>query len=109
MERMVSQVKIFLFFKIYIILRHNTWEPVENILDERLIQEFSDRQESERQVKNSVGKRRSNASSNLTTNKKESEIEDLPTFSLKRGRRSTRAKEELNESKNSFFLNFLFF
>lgn len=44
MERMVSKVSsLIITNKLWILFRYNTWEPVENILDERLIQEFDER------------------------------------------------------------------
>ncbi|KAI1724683.1 chromo (CHRromatin organization MOdifier) domain-containing protein [Ditylenchus destructor] len=66
--------------------KYNTWEPVENILDERLIQEFDDRQPEK------PGTKRKTAAS-----PKEPATSTPP----KRGRRSTRAKADSTSDNTS--------
>lgn len=77
-------------------------------MDERLIQEFSDRQEVEKTTKGPANKRRSGTAPNSTPTKKESESEDVPVLPTKRGRRSTRKDDSsVGEKMQKFKFNFL--
>ncbi|KAI1713470.1 chromo (CHRromatin organization MOdifier) domain-containing protein [Ditylenchus destructor] len=66
--------------------KYNTWEPVENILDERLIQEFDERQPEK------TGTKRKTAASPK---------EPASSTPAKRGRRSTRTKADSTSDNTS--------
>lgn len=75
--------------------KHNTWEPKENILDERLIEEFEQRQAARTPVKRRAG---APPSSGSKTNEAQP-----PT---KRGRRPGTGARAKADSGSGLYLNY---